>query len=171
VRACPGLPGRFVRTALLALLVALIGVALGSIANAYWGGAGSGQGSGSTTTAAAVVVSTGAPSPTLYPGGHAAVVLTVSNPNGFPVHIAFLTLDTSRGTGGFTADAGHSGCAVSALRFPTQMNHGVGWTLPAKAGAVDGSLSITLTDALSMDVGAADSCQGATFTVALSAGP
>jgi hypothetical protein len=171
VSPCVRLPRRFSRAALLAVLAGLIGLGLGGFASAYWTSGGSGQGSGVTTTAVAVVVSPGTPTATLYPGGSAAVTLSVSNPNPFAVHISWLTLDTSRGTAGFTVDAGHSGCGVSALSFPTQMNDNAGWTVPARVGAVNGSLAITLANALSMDVGAANACEGAAFTVAMTAGP
>jgi hypothetical protein len=94
----------------------------------------------------------------------------VSNPNAFVVHIESLGLDTSRGTAGFTVNAGHTGCAVSALTFTRQTNGSAGWAIPAKVGVVNGSRSITLADSLAMNVGAANACQGAVFTVALTAG-
>jgi hypothetical protein len=171
VSACVRWPRRFSRGALVALFAGLIGVGLGGVAGAYWQSSGNGEGSGATTTAAAIVVSPGTPTATLYPGGMADVTLTVSNPNAFSVHIDFLTLDISRGTAGFTADAGHPGCDVSALGFPTQTNDDAGWTIPAKVGAVNGSLAITLTNALGMNLGAVDACQGAAFAVAMAAGP
>jgi hypothetical protein len=171
VSACARLPRRLSRALLGAVFAGLIGICLGGVANAYWGSGGSGQGSGATTTAAAVVVSAGTPTATLYPGGQADVTLTATNPNPFSVRIGWLTLDTSRGAAGFVVDAGHPGCDASALSLPTQTNNGAGWTLPARIGAVNGSLSITLSSALAMDVGAANACQGAAFTVAMAAGP
>ena len=164
------LPHRLSRGLLVSLVAGFIGICLGGVAHAYWSSGGSGQGSGATTTAAAIVVSAGTPGTALYPGGNANVTLTVSNPNAFSVHFSSLALDVGRGTGGFTVDAGHSGCGVSALSFPTQTNAGAGWSVPATVGAVDGNLSITLVNALLMDLGAADACQGAAFTVALAAG-
>ena len=59
-------------------------------------------------------------------------------------------------------DGGHSGCGLAPLSFTTQTNGGAGWTVPGS-----GSLPVTLTDALSMGTGAANACQGATFTVYL----
>jgi hypothetical protein len=160
-----------VRTVLLVLFVGLAGACLGSVANAFWLSGGNGHGSAATTTAAAVVLSSGSPAATLYPGGHTDVVLTASNPNRFAVRIGSFALDTGGGTTGFTVDAGHSGCAVSVLSFATQTNAGAGWSLPARVGAVNGSLFITLTDSLTMNVGAANACQGAVFSVAMAAGP
>jgi hypothetical protein len=167
----PGSPKRIVRTVLLILFIGLAGACLGSIANAYWLSAGSGHGSAATTTAAAIVLSSGSPTASLYAGGHTDVVLTASNPNRFVVRIGSLALDASRGTAGFTVDAGHSGCAVSALSFATQTNAGAGWSLPARVGTVNGSLLISLADSLTMDIGAANACQGAVFSVAMAAGP
>ena len=66
-------------------------------------------------------------------------------------------------------DGGHSGCSVATLSYTTQTNGGAGWTVPARVGIVDGTLAITLSNALSMGAGAASACQGATFTVYLAA--
>lgn len=155
----------------LAVLLVILALPVGGAANAFWSASGSGAGSGASGTTVAVTLSAGTPAATLYPGGTANVVLTVSNPNASPVRLGSLALDTVQGTGGFAVDAGHSGCAVATLSFTTATNGGAGWTVPGKVGAVDGTLSITLTNALAMGVGAADACQGASFTVYLAAGP
>jgi hypothetical protein len=98
-------------------------------------------------------------------------VLSVSNPNAASVFVASMALDVSGGTGGFAVDTAHPGCALAALSFTSQTNAGAGWTVPAKSGGVDGTLPVTLTNALSMDVSADNACQGASFTVYLAAGP
>lgn len=162
---------RIARRVLLALLLVILALPAGGTAFGYWSGSGSGAGSATTGTNLAVTLSPVTPTDTLYPGGQANVLLSVSNPNTSPVRIGSLALDTSQGTLGFAVDAGHSGCAVSTLSFTTQTNGGAGWTVPAKVGAVDGMLAITLTNALAMGVAAANACQGATFTVYLAAGP
>ena len=149
----------------LALLVTLVLLAAGS-ATAYWAATGGGSGSGDTDTAAAVTLSPATPTAVLYPGGSASVVLTVTNPNHFPVRVGSLSLDTGQGTGGFAVDGGHSGCVLTTLSIATQTNAGAGWTV-----AGSGNLSVTLTNALSMTAAAANACQGASFTVYLAAGP
>jgi hypothetical protein len=101
----------------------------------------------------------------------ANVELNVSNPNAFPVQIGSLALDASQGTLGFAVDAGHPGCDLSTFSFTTATNGGAGWTVPGKVGAVNGTLSVTLTSALAMGEGAVSACQGATTTVYLAAGP
>jgi hypothetical protein len=135
-------------------------------ATAYWAVSGAGSGSGDTGTAQAVTLSPATPTAGLFPGGQASVVLTVTNPNAFSVKVGSLSLDTGQGTGGFAVDGGHSGCVLSTLSFTTQTNAGAGWTVSAS-----GNLSVTLTNALSMTTAAANTCQGASFTVYLAAGP
>jgi hypothetical protein len=157
---------------LFVALLAFIGVLLLSGgAEAFWTGGGSGTGAGSTDTVQAVTLTPGTTSGGLTPGGSRDVVLTVSNPNLATVSVRSLALDTSQGTNGFSVDAGHPACSVSALSLATQSNGGSGWTVPKKVGSVNGTLSVTLPNALSLSLGAANACQGATFTVFLAAGP
>ncbi len=61
-------------------------------------------------------------------------------------------------------------CGTSTLAYTPQTGPGAGWSVPARAGAVDGTLAVTLSQAVSMGTTAASSCQGATFTVYLRAG-
>lgn len=159
------------RRALLGGILVIAAVAAATAADAAWSGGGSGTGSAGTGTTVAVTLSPGTPSAGLHPGGSADVVLEVTNPNQHPVRIGTLALDTGQGTSGFAVDGDHPGCATSALGFATQSNGGAGWTVPAKVGAVDGSLAVTLSGAISMASNAANACQGATFTVYLVAGP
>ncbi len=146
-------------------MAALVLVAAGS-ATAYWVATGGGSGSAETDTAQAVTLSPATPTAALFPGGQTSVELTVTNPNAFSVKVGSLALDTGQGTGGFDVDGGHSGCALATLSFTTQTNAGAGWTVSAS-----GNLAVTLTNALSMTAGAANACQGASFTVYLAAGP
>ncbi|MEO7720347.1 MAG: hypothetical protein ABIS08_00360 [Pseudolysinimonas sp.] len=154
----------------LIALITVLTLGIGGAAYGYWRATGAGTGTGSTGTTVAVTLGPGTPSSSLYPGGQASVVLTVTNTNDSNVHISTLSLNTAQGTGGFSVDAGHAGCSVAALTFSTQSNGGAGWSVPARVGAVNGTLAITLTNALAMSTSAADACQGATFTVYLAAG-
>ena len=156
---------RLVVTAILA--VALVGG--GAVAFASWRSTGTGTGTATAGTALPVTLSPGVPTGVLFPGGSASVALTVTNPNGFPVRLGSLALDSTRGTAGFVVDPTHSACSVSTLTFTAQAPAG-GWTIPAKVGTVGGSLSVELAGALSMGVGAASACQGASFTAYLVAG-
>lgn len=161
--------GQPLSAVLLAPLVITICLGTAGIAVAYWGGSGHGIGSAVTADAADLTVSPGAPTAALAPEAQADVALTVSNPNSAAVAIASLELDRTHGTGGFAVDSDHSGCAVSALSFTTQTNAGAGWTVPSRAASTDGTLSLILVNAVSMAVDAANSCQGALFTVYLQA--
>jgi len=144
------------------ILVSTLLVVIGGAAFAFWVTLGSGSGAATSGGTTDLTLSPATPTAELYPGGQAAVVSTVANPNAAIVRIGSLALDPSQGTGGFAVDAAHSGCAVSTLGFTTQTNGGTGWTVPAH-----GSLPLTLTGALSMSASAANACQGATFTVYL----
>jgi hypothetical protein len=137
------------------------------VAYSYWSAGGSGLASGGTGTTIPIVLTAATPTAGLLPGSSSSVVLTASNSNVASVHVTTLTLDTTQGTGGYSVDAAHAGCSVSALAFTTQTNGGTGWNVPGKVGSVNGSLSITLTSALGMATSAANACQGATFTVYL----
>jgi hypothetical protein len=60
---------------------------------------------------------------------------------------------------------------VADLSFTTATNNGAGWTVPAKSGSVNGTLTVALPNGLAMNAAAANACQGATITVYLTAGP
>lgn len=133
----------------------------------------SGVGSGAITAAdatGALTVSPGVASADLHPGAGGEVALTVANASPTPVRLAALVLDTGRGSGGFSADAGHAGCVNADLSFESQDNDGAGWLVPARVGSTDGTLSLRLADAVSMGEAADDDCQGATFTIYVRAG-
>jgi hypothetical protein len=149
-----------------AIVVALI-AAGGALA--YYTSTGSGSGDASVVGSPAdLTITAGTPATgLLYPGASGEVDATISNPNAFPVRVNSLVL----ASGGIAADAGHSGCDTSALHFTTQTNGGLGWDVPAKVGATDGSLDVQLADAISMDSDAANECQGATLSVYLATGP
>lgn len=153
------------------VVVLAMGLAGTSIAVAYWTTSASGGGTAATGSAQAITLSAGAPTGLLYPGGQGDVALTIVNPNLSRVHIAVLSLSGGQGAGGYDVDSAHSGCATSALSYATQTNGGLGWSVPARVGTTDGSLSLQLADALSLSASAAGACQGATFAVYLSASP
>jgi hypothetical protein len=152
---------RFAATVVVALAAA--GGAL-----AYYTSLGSGTGSASVSSPDPLAITADTPTAGfLYPGGTGEVDATISNPNPFTVRVNSLVL----GSGGISPDASHSGCDTSALHYTTQTNGGAGWDVPAKVGSTDGTLSVKLHDAISMDGDAGNACQGATFTVSLATGP
>ena len=153
------------RTAILIAVTALTLVVAG-VAVAYWRAGGGGSASAATGSPTAVTLSPATPTAQLYPGGQAAVALTITNPNPGTVRVGSLTLDTSQGSGGFGVDGGHSGCVLSSLSYTTQNNAGAGWTLTGGQ-----ALPVTLPNALSMTTSAANACQGANFTIYLESSP
>lgn len=158
------------RTRLVVLIVTVVALGIpAGVAFAYWTSGAAGAGAGNTGTLSALSLTPGSPSADIYPGAQADVVLTASNPNTDVAHIGSLVLDTAQGTGGFAVDGVHAGCSVATLGYITQTNGGAGWNVPARVGMVDGTLAITLNQALTMGVGAASACQGATFIVYLRA--
>ena len=156
---------------LLGVALAAAALTVGALASAFWAAYGQGGGTARTETAVAVTLSPGTPATPLYPAGSADVVLTIANPNAASVHIGSLALDATVGAGGFATDPGHPGCSPATLTFTTATNAGAGWTVPGAVDGSDGALPTTLTGALSMGIDAADACQGALFTVFLTAGP
>lgn len=153
------------------LVPSVLVATVGASAFAYWSAGGAGNGNGSTAATVAVTLSPGVATPDLRPGGEGNVVLLVSNPNSSVAQIGSLTLDVTQGDGGFAVDAGHLDCVLTTLDYTTQTNGAAGWTVPAASGGDDGTLAITLPDALAMSGDAADACQGAALTVYLTAGP
>lgn len=146
------------------VLALLIGGSAIGVAIAAWTTGGSGSGQASAGTAVSMTLSAGTPSSSLYPMASADVAAVVSNPNPYSVHVSSIAL------GAVTVDAGHSGCNTASVSVTSpQTNSGAGWDVPAKSGGVNGSLSIDLANAISMSNAANDFCQGATFTVALTA--
>jgi hypothetical protein len=146
-------------------VIAAVGLSIaGAAAYAAWSVNGSGSGSASASSAQGLTLTAGSASGVLYPGATADVDTSVANANPFPVHVSSLALDTTQGQNGFAVDAGHSGCNLSSLSFTTATNGGNGWDIAASS-----SLDVDATASIAMGSGANDSCQGATFTVYLTA--
>jgi hypothetical protein len=143
-------------TAVVALVVA--GSAIG-VAIAAWSTGGSGSGQAQAGSAASLTISAGTPSSSLYPLGSADVAAAIGSTNPYKVHVSSISL------GSVSVDGAHSGCNTSSVTVTSpQTNSGVGWDVPAA-----GSVNVDMANAISMDNTANDSCQGATFTVALTA--
>ena len=149
---------RFAAVAVTGLLVA------GAAAYGAWSVSGSGTGSASAATASNLTLTPGTPESALYPNGSADVATTIANNNPFPVHVSAIALASGQGAGGFAVDAGHSGCDLSTLSFAGQNNGGSGWDI-----AANDTVDVDATDAVSMSGAAGDACQGASFTLYLTA--
>jgi len=149
---------------ILLLGIAILALSAIGVAIAAWTTGGSGSGQASAGTAASMSISAGTPSSSLYPTASADVAAVISNPNPYKVHVSSIAL------GAISVDGGHSGCNTGSVSVTSpQDNSGSGWDVPAKSGAVNGTLNVDMANAISMSNAANDSCQGATFTVALTA--
>ncbi|KQS73765.1 hypothetical protein [Modestobacter sp. Leaf380] len=144
------------RSGVLALLlVAMLG---GGVAFAAWmvSGGGSVNGVAGTTVDFAVVASTPASS-LLYPGGTADLAGTVTNPNGFPVRITQVVLQTPTTSSGT--------CTAGNITLPRTTITGLAIDVPANSTTT----VLTLPAAVSMLPTAADGCKQVTFTVPVTA--
>jgi hypothetical protein len=157
------------------LLAATVAVGLAAGAFAYWSSTGSGDATTELGSPEQLILAAQSTSQEqLVPGDTSNVTVLATNPNPYFVTLTYLALDTSQGTGGFDVDGGHSGCDLSKVHFvpqdPPVGIFGPGWRVPPKVDTTDGTLSIEISDALSMDIDAANACQGADFIVHLAAG-
>ncbi len=126
---------------------------VGGIAYATWSDAGGGAASAKVGTSTAITVAATVGSQ-LYPGSTADLVVTVSNPNVSAVTVTDLSLD-----GAVTATGGCTTPGVT-VTLPSSVN------LSVPAG---GSAPLTLTNAVAMTTSSSSDCQGATFTIPLTA--
>jgi hypothetical protein len=166
--------------------VTLAGV--GAYASTNWvvgvASASSGQAhSASTTNLAISAIATPAASNLLYPGATGDVVVTIANPNPYPVTITAVQLpaDTAYATGYTTSalTASVPGCLASspsavAWSFATSVSgssHALTTPLTVGAsGASNNPLAVTLTSDASMGTSAPLACAGVYFSMPALAG-
>ncbi|MDQ1689097.1 MAG: hypothetical protein QOK42_2072 [Frankiaceae bacterium] len=160
VEPTPSSRSRWARRA-VALGAINVAVLASGTAYAFWATTGSGSGVAKAGTASPLttVTATAAVTGLLYPNGPAGdLTVTFRNPNTFPVKITNLS-----GNGTVTAAGGTGTCTTTGVAVTAQS--GLALIVPAKSGGTDGSLTSTLTGAVSMDNTSQDGCQNATFTV------
>ena len=151
---------RLVNTKKKRIIAAVIGVIAASaigVAIAAWTTGGTGNGAAQAGTAASLTIGIGAPTSSLYPNGSADVAATITNPNPYNVHVSSIAL-------GAVTPSPIACNATSISVTSPQTNGTTGWEVPA-----NGNLNVDLANAISMDNTANDSCQGATFSVVLTA--
>ncbi len=128
-------------------------MAASGAAFAFWSSSGAGStGSHAATMTVTVNALTGGdvPAGALLPGRVADAVVSVTNPNAYPVHV-----ERVLARGPVTAD---NGCAPTGVSFVDQTALSVG----VDAGA---TRLVHLDDAVSMDATSAAACQGAAFAI------
>lgn len=150
----------------------------------------SGEGQAATVQNLTITsVATPSPAAQLYPGGAGDVVITISNPNPYPVTLTGVNLPTSTtyATGYTTSSLGtaQSGCTSStsdvSWSFATSSS-GSAHTLTSSlvigaSGNANNPLTVTLSSDASMTSSAPAACEGAFFSmpsltgIAASGGP
>ena len=122
-------------------------------------------------------VATPAASNVLYPGGNGDVVLTISNPNAFPVTVTAVNLptNTTYATGYTTSSltTTQTGCLVHDERRHLELLDGVSGsshtlTTPlvvAASGQPNNPLTVTFTNDASMTAAAPAACENTYFSM------
>jgi hypothetical protein len=158
-------------------------VAAGAYAATNWvvglNGSSSGEGQSATIANLSITaVATPAPGNVLYPGGTGDVVVTIANPNSYPVTISSVNLPTSTTqAGGFTTSAlstAQTGCSTTTSgvtwNFATTTS-GSPHALPAggvtvgASGAANNPLVVTLTNDALMSSTSPAACANTFFSM------
>jgi hypothetical protein len=156
--------------------MALVGGAAYGVTNWVVGlsGGSSAQGQAASVSNLSVsAVSSPSPSNLLYPGATGDVVVTITNPNVFPVTITGVDLPTST-----TYATGYSSASLTgAISGCSASNSDVSWTFATGTSgsahalttsltvAASGSLTVTLTNDASMSTSAPAACESAYFSM------
>jgi len=156
--------------------MALVGGAAYGVTNWVVGlNAGSNAQGQAATVSNLTVAAVSSPSPAnlLYPGASGDVVVTITNPNVFPVAITGVDLpaNTSYATGytGSGLTGAIAGCASGtsdvSWTYATGSSGSVHTLTSALTVAASGTLTVTLTNDASMSTSAPAACEGAYFSM------
>ncbi|GIF53380.1 hypothetical protein DFJ67_2749 [Asanoa ferruginea] len=145
------------RTAVITLVVVIV-AGIASVAWAAWSVTGNAT---ATVTASEVTAlqATATPTGHLFPGGSAAIEVSVTNPNDFAVEVQSFSKDPR-----VTVDAAHAkaGCTAASVRLkPTKT------AIAQRVDGDGGTKSFVVEDAVEMLDNAPQSCQGASFEITL----
>lgn len=147
---------------------ALLPMAVGGGAYAYWSATGTGVATASSTTAEPLAVrAAAAPFVGLFPGKTTDLGFVLSNGNGYPVSLTKLSSVSVR-------SSDETACPGAVhIALPAEVKTGLGeggYVLPSPIGVPAGSTgtSASLAGLITMVTSAPDACQGKTFTVSLS---
>jgi hypothetical protein len=166
----------------VAMAVAAATVFSSGVAYAFWTATGTGSGSAQAKNFQALTINAGAaPGGQLYPGltadGSTAggdIVLSVSNPNPFPVTISSvtsgsgaLTVTNATPVGPETQAQANTACATtSGVSIATRNNPGMTYASGSNIPPSASNFTVTISKVVSMSTASVTECQGATFTFA-----
>ncbi len=152
-RASGGLAARGSWRGRFVIVSALVAAGLTTgVAFADWLASGTGSGYAKAHTAEPLRTISAAAAPTLYPGGTGDFVITIENPNPYPVTVMTIARD-----GPITSDKDGCDPPSHGVVFSDQAG---AWVLPGKESA-----TYTLADSVAMAPDSPAACQGATFTI------
>lgn len=154
--------------------MAFVGGAAYGVTNWVVGlGAGSSGEGQSATVSNLTITAVASPAATnqLYPGGNGDVVVTITNPNTFPVTLTGLNLPTNTTyAAGFTSSSlgtAQSGCSSSTSdvlwNYATSTSGSAHTLATALTVAAGGTLAVTLTNDASMTASAPVTCENTYF--------
>jgi len=179
-------PRTWRRTATRRVLAGVLGASLvggGAFAATNWivglGAGSSGQGQSATVSNLTITaVSTPSPTNQLYPGGTGDVVLTITNPNAYPVTVTGVNLPTNAtyatGYSNATLTTQQAGCISSTpsdvvWAFATSSSGSAHtFTTPVVVGPngnANNPLTVTLTNDASMTAAAPAACENTYFSM------
>lgn len=147
--------GRFIKKVSVAG-IALALFLLAGVVFAAWVVTGTGSGSAKAQQAQSLTTTDASASTTaqLYPGASGDVKVTINNPNPFDVKVKSIT-----GSGAITSNTTVACDGSTGVTF-TDQNPTTNNVVPK-----GGSLTMTLTNAVSMNNNSHTDCQGAVFTI------
>jgi len=155
------------RASVVAVVTAAATLAAGGLAYAYWATTGTGTGTAASGGVLPLTLTPGTlGTSVLYPSASADVVITVSNPNPFPVSLDSLTLPASAATA-------YSNSGLTSLNAACNAaGTGVTWAYTSKAlsgvivakkTATNGLLTLTLTNGATMSNSSDTTCASSFF--------
>jgi hypothetical protein len=141
---------RFTRTTAASFVTALLVIAVAAVGNSF----------GRTPHHVSAIHVSGATRTALYPGAKSDVLISLINPNPYPVVVTAVSVN-----GAVTADPNHPGCTITGVSFADQT--GLHISVPARLDATNGTARAKLFGAAAMSNASLNACQGAAFAVPL----
>ena len=145
-------PHRARRTVTVAAVVATALLSLSGLAFASWASSDPGATAATTAVRTSTVAGSAVTTGLLYPATTGDAVITVDNPNPYPV-----TVTSVATAGAVTARGGTGTCSTTGVTLAT--------STPGTVVAANASATAVLTGVVAMDTTSEGGCQNATFTI------